>query len=195
MSNLERSSLIYSNAQKVLKQLALQEESKEFGELEFTGSYALDLMVWNDIDCQVRFKNGLDPQQGFMQLVSKLFNKKNVKNIKLINFIENKRSTMPEGLYCGINYKYKHEDWKIDIWYLPEQELEKNIQFTRRVNALLDEEKKINILDWKFTLLGNNKRIPHLASYFLYQAILFEKLHTEQEIMGFLKKNGVVGIE
>lgn len=186
-----RSKVLHQTASEVINELRLNTIFSDIGKIIFTGSYLLDLMVWKDIDCQILLRNTDDPYLAFVKMVERLFRLKAVKNIKLINFIKRRGSAMPEGLYCGIQYSYLDEDWKIDIWYLLENDFKKSKKFIDKVSDMLTDIQRKEILYWKFRILGENNRIPHLASYYLYQAILFEGLKSENQIMQYLLKNGV----
>lgn len=187
----KKSAQIRQSAEQVLAKLSLATALVDIGELGFTGSYALDLMTWNDIDCQIKLFNEEEPEQVFGEIITRLFGLKGVKNLKLINFIKNPKPTMPIGLYCGVHYHYEGEVWKIDIWYLPEKEYTTNQLFTQRILSKLTPELRETILKWKFYFMGNDSRMPHLLSYYLYQAILLQGLHEEAQIKHFLKENGV----
>ena len=52
---------IRSNAKQILESKNIDSTIREMGDLFYTGSYALDLMTWNDIDMQIVLKEGLNP--------------------------------------------------------------------------------------------------------------------------------------
>lgn len=193
MSNIQsKSKQIHTNALLVLNELQLENILSQVGRIFFTGSYALDLMVWNDIDCQVVFKEEVDPLEGFMQLVKMLFQLKGIASIKLINFNENPKNGMPKGLYLGFNYHSpKLGNWKIDVWHLNDDDFKENQRFMAALSNLLTDESRELLLQWKFQLMGDSKRVPHLGSYALYQAILFEGLNNNEDIRQYLNKQGI----
>ena len=66
----ETAQVIRANAKKILETKGVGSEIKKMGELFYTGSYALDLMTWNDLDMQVVLKEGVDPIESFSTLLS-----------------------------------------------------------------------------------------------------------------------------
>jgi len=187
------SKLIREQAQNVISELQLHERISTSGELSFTGSYELDLMVWKDIDCYITFDSEINAIKEFYKLIEIFFNLSGVSKIKLINFYQNPRLNMPQGLYCGISYCSKQFGiWKVDIWNLSLDAENKNKEFLKNAKSRLNPETKDLILYWKYKLLNNKGRLPHLASYYLYQAILFENIRKDQEIINYFKKNNVL---
>ena len=198
MNNLEKSKYLHKKATELLTNTLLPYYLQKYGEIIYTGSYDLDLMVWADIDLQIILPN--DKSKSRLEMILDISNAflldSNCKNIKLINFSLSNKPNMPKGMYLGVNFKQNDTQivWKIDVCALDEEDQKKSYEFHKQLKERLTPELSDFILQWKFKIMTKcgMTRMPQLSSYFLYQAILIYNLRTDQEIWNFLEKNGVV---
>lgn len=193
MKHLEKSKCLHNKATELLKEKKLHKLMSKYGEVIYTGSFDLDLMVWPDIDIQLVIDNNKSKLDQMLELGRELLHDSEIKHIKLINFTKTKKSGMPRGMFLGMKIKQQESpiSWKIDIWSLEDPDLEKSQEFSSKLKQNLTPELKELIIKWKFKLMGDHDRVPQLASYFLYQAILLENLRNDEDIISFLKENGV----
>jgi hypothetical protein len=190
-SHLEKASLLKESGKKLLDSKKIVEELSKFGHVKFTGSYALDLMVWPDIDMQVEIDaNTHDRIRVFSDLAYKFLQDSDFKNVKLINFTPGKKPGMPTGMYMGLTCKHNGQSWKIDIWALDPEHIHNNVNYMNQVELKLTKNLKEFIIDWKHKLLRDG-RIPQFGSYMLYKAVLFEGMKGDDEILKYLTENGV----
>jgi hypothetical protein len=190
-TNLKKSELLKKDTKKLLNSKQILQEVGKFGNVHLTGSYALDLMVWRDIDLLLEVDTNLkDRVRVFSDIAYKFLHDSDLKNIKLINFTPGKKVGMPTGMYMGLTCNYNQENWKIDIWALDSEPMNENIEFMNQVKSKLTKDLKKLIIDWKYKLLRDG-RVPQLGSYMLYKAILFEGIRREEEIFRYLQENGV----
>lgn len=190
-NHLEQASLLQQSAKQLLSSKMLIEELSKFGPVNFTGSYALGLMVWPDIDMQVEIDaSSHDRVKVFSELAYKFLQDSDFKSVKLINFTPGKKPGMPTGMYMGLTCKHNKQSWKIDIWALDPEHIKNNVNYMNQVKSKLTKDLKQFIIDWKHKLLREG-RVPQLGSYMLYKAILFEGMKGEDEILKYLIENGV----
>jgi hypothetical protein len=119
---------IRSNAKQILESKKIVSTISEMGELFYTGSFALDLMTWNDIDIQVVLKEGINPMGALGSLLKLLSKDHDFIEAQLINFQGNYKPKMPRGIYLGIKMDCPNLGglWKLDIWSLNQKDFEKN---------------------------------------------------------------------
>lgn len=189
---LIRSAEVKKSADELINSKGFDKLFSQFGSILYTGSYASNLMVWNDIDMQISLDNDAERVEEFTKISSFFLHDTDVKNIKLINFKKGKKKGMPSGMYMGVNYSLKDGvKWKVDIWSLNPEDKKRSIQFSESIDSKMSEEHRLLVLEWKFRLMGESSRVPQMASYLLYQGIILKGLTSEREIINFLEKNGV----
>jgi len=190
MVHFQKAEQLKQQADNLLRDKCIINNLSQFANLNLTGSYTLDLMVWPDIDLQIEITDkNRDRVRVFTDLAYHFLHDRDFKKINLIHFTPGKKATMPTGMYMGMNCRHGDLDWKIDIWALDPEHQAANEKYMNQVQSALTEPTRIRILDWKHRLLKDG-RVPQLGSYLLYKAILFEKLISDQEIENYLTEHG-----
>lgn len=184
---------IRKNGANLLKEKKIDEKLRSLGELYFTGSYALDLMTWNDIDMQIILKNGSDPKEVLASFFAELTRDSDFIEGQMIHFKGDYKPKMPRGVYLGFKLNAREFGglWKLDLWSLEKSDFEKNRALIEKLKQRLSDETRLLILQMKHELMKNEGRVPQMGSHFLYQAILIEELKDPALIYEFLKKNGI----
>lgn len=184
---------IRSNAKQVLESKKIDFMIREIGELFYTGSYALDLMTWNDIDIQVVLKEGVNPIEALGSIFNVLAKDPDFIEAKLIHFRGNFKPKMPRGVYLGIKMDCLDLGglWKLDIWSLAKSELEKNRILIETLTSKLDTQNRDLILELKHEMMAGSKRVPQMGSHFLYKAVLLEGMREKSSIYKYFAKQGL----
>lgn len=191
---LDAADALQLQADAVLNRLQLPSLVEEIGKLYFTGSYALKLMTWNDIDMQIALKDGLTPSTALMRLLDAFVHANHFVKAQIINFSGEYKPHWPRG-YClclKMNFPDLGGIWKFDVWVLEKNDLEKNQALVQKLKNALTEETRILILQMKNELMKQSGRVPKMGSHWLYQAILIQDLREKTVILDFLKEKGVL---
>lgn len=184
---------IHAQADAVLARLQLSSLIEQLGELYFTGSYALNLMTWNDIDIQVVVKQELAPIDALMKIMNLFVHQKNLLKASIINFVEGYKPHWPRGvcLSAKIDFPDLGGVWKFDIWALQEEDLRKNRLLLEQLRSAMGESARNLILELKYELMQHSGRVPKMGSHWLYQAVLIHGLTERGALLNFLKEKGV----
>lgn len=163
------------------------------GRLYYTGSYYLKTMTWLDIDMQLVLNSDSHPENIVLNIFKYLVEDKNVHDVRYINFTERPVSPLPRGLYIGCKCFDSEisNDWKLDLWILSEEDFLKNRNIVEKIRSEMTLEEYDVIMQIKKEWTQNYGKPPKSASYFLYQAVVFEKLHEQEPIYAYLKNKGV----
>lgn len=175
-----------NKAEEILKDLDLIKHLQKYGEVNFVGSYALNLIVKKDIDIVVT--SSMD-YQDFLEFVNYLFPLSNVYNLYLQDFRKSIHPERPQGIYCGIQYLVKPDIfWKIDVWFLPKEGngAKKLVDWVKE--RLTDENRKI-ILKIKNEML-ETKHGKEISGMDVYKAVLEHKVTDLEGFRVYLKKQG-----
>lgn len=182
-----------AQADSVLQRIKLALHIEKLGQLYFTGSYALNLMTWNDIDMQIALKEGMSPTNALLQLLGAFVHETYFVKAQVINFSEDYKPHWPRG-YClclNLNLPELGGIWKFDIWTLEQKDSEKNQTLIHRLENSLTEETRVLILQIKHELMKASGKMPKMGSYWLYQAVLIKGLRDKSVILNFLLEKGV----
>lgn len=190
---IKDSDVIFNHATKFMDTIRLPETLKQYGDPIITGSYALNTMVWNDIDLQLDPFDHLDSKEVLCQLCQYFIQQTPLIKLNVIDFYERQKPKMPKGLYVGCQIKDKTEDetWKVDIWILSKDDLNQNKQFIKRMKQMMTEDKRSLIMTLKVAMTEKYGRPPNMASYFVYQAVVDHGLTTKEEVCQFLRLKGI----
>lgn len=184
---------IRSNAKQVLESKKIDSTIRQMGELFYTGSYALDLMTWNDIDMQVVVKNGTNAIEALGSIFNHLMNDPGFIEAQIIHFRGNYKPKMPRGVYLGIKMDYPDLGgiWKLDIWSLAKQDFEKNRVLIETLKSKLDPQNRALILELKHEMMAGSERVPQMGSHFLYQAILLDGIRDKEALYKYFASQGI----
>jgi hypothetical protein len=181
-------------AQAFLKTWPFMQELASFGDIHFTGSYALDTMTWPDIDLELQLTvTTPTPSEILGRLATMLFADKRVSKVDYRNFTDHIKPGMTRGNMLGI--KVLDEAlrpfgqglyWKVDLWLL--EDAEPSRQFMEKLFAQMTPAHKELIMHYKNMWTKAYGRPPQMASYFLYQAVVFEGLKEEADILQYLRR-------
>jgi len=192
MSPSQKAKIIRENAKELIREKKIEEMIGEIGELVYTGSYALDLMTWNDLDLQIVLKKGLNPVEELGKVLLHFAYDPDIIETQMIHFKGDYKPKMPRGIYLGIQLNTPRFGglWKIDLWVLQEADFEENRELIRQLESRLTPNNRELILEIKHELMKNN-RIPQRGSHVLYQAVLFEGITEKKAIYRYLENEGV----
>ncbi len=195
---LKQQDLLQREAHKILTKLDLIKIISEFGKARIIGSLDLGLMVWRDIDIEVMVKNS--SKEDLAKIVEKLSLETSCRvdftilyNDLLI------KPNQPKGTYLGIKY-YDHlpieeqsskseKIWKIDIWFLTEENIRGSIN-TDRIKAGLTDENKMMILKVKNDFIHHPDYRKLSFSLDIYNCVLEKGVKNSEDFKKYLKEIG-----
>jgi hypothetical protein len=188
---------LHACAHSFLKTWPFMAQLASFGEIQFSGSYALDTMTWPDIDLSLDpFASTLTHGDILAELTRGLFGDTRVRKVDYRNFIHHPKSGMTQGMYLGADVldeglkPFGHGVyWKVDLWILKDPGPSR--LFLESLRAHMTPAHKDRIMAYKAAWTKAWGHPPQMASYFLYQAVVFEGLSTEEEILPYLRTKGV----
>lgn len=197
MDLMEKQADLQKEAHKILGQLQLIEKLSKYGKPEIIGSLFLGLMVWRDIDIEVENDNLTKEELG--ELVKNIILDTEYRiDFTVIYNCQFLKPHLPKGTYLGIKF-YDHlpkeeqssksdKIWKIDIWFLPKENLQGSLKTNEIKNNLTDDSKKI-ILEIKEELWQNPKYKKIITSIDIYEAVLDKGVKNLEEFKNYLKES------
>jgi hypothetical protein len=187
----EKQTGLKKEATKILSELNLEKILSKYGKVEIIGSYSLDLMTWRDIDIEVL---GDTKYENYLECVNHLFNQDKVYNLTLQDYRKSVHADRPQGIYLGIKYLFDRskgwkEMWKIDIWFLSNDDLS-SIETREYVKSKLNEQNRELILKLKTEMRENTTHGKEISGREVYYAVLDNNVKDLESLKEYLKQQG-----
>lgn len=163
--------MIKEEADMLLHEKKLLHILDAFGTPHASGSYALDLMTWRDLDIYLQADS--ISEERFFQLGSLLCNALSPARMQFRNELVAKTTGLPKGLYWGIYLGNEREGaWKIDIWAIGSGECERLLDYCNTIKRQLNENVSHTILDIKSQCWQDPEYRRTYSSSHIYDAVL-----------------------
>lgn len=167
-SLISQSKIWREEADKLLDNSNIYHLLKDFGDVEFTGSYDYDLMLGADIDIYIY----CDPDKSrgnAIKLLNTLIEQNYWNGYYFYDFFNHsseKHIDFPKSYYIGVKKDYLKYRWKLDIWFGDKKTLNINSQWIKNG---LNSAKRNSILEIKQA--RNENRIIS-QSLDIYKAVI-----------------------
>jgi len=139
---------------------------KRYGQPHYTGSYALKLMTWRDLDIYLDVNNMTEAS--FFELGGALAAALNPVKMSFRNEKLARTEGLPVGLYWGIYLN----TWKIDVWAMEHDECMQRLQYCNNIAKKLTPETIQAIIDIKSKCWQDPGYRKSFSSKDIYEAVL-----------------------
>ncbi len=182
---LELADTLHHQADQLLVDIQLVEVLSPYGAVTPTGSYYLNVMVYPDIDLYL-------PKLTVEQVFAVGGEMANHDGVVQVVF-EQGEATMPGGLYLKLRIANNAwgRPWKLDLWSLAPDLLEQKMAPMRRFRACMTPALRLQILQYKLSVLTPSLRTPMYSGYFIYKAFIDEGLTDFADITRYLVANDI----
>jgi hypothetical protein len=157
----------------------------KFGKVYFVGSYAYNLMMNGDIDIEVVRAEKFTKKE-IADIFTKLYLSDKFRSYFLKGNWSDPRlgEEFPNGNYIGLKEKVAGESWKIDIWFMSEEEFYQRAKNTAFICQEITAAQRELILALK--KYKNDQNI-YFTGYQIYELVLQGKVKNLQEFKVYLK--------
>jgi hypothetical protein len=184
---LVRQAALQAEAASVLADLDLFSVLGRAGRPVQTGSVALGLMVWRDIDVTI-----LCPRLEVATVLEPhcaLASHRGVRQVQFRNDTGawNVDPAYPDGLYLGVDYGTAGgHDWKLDLWFLLEGTTQYDLRHIETLPPRLTPVTRLAILRIKDAWYTRPAYRSQVRSYDIYEAVLDHGVRTPAEFEAHL---------
>lgn len=179
---LDKSRLVKEEADFLLHKYNLVKILQQYGNVRFTGSYELDLMLKKDID--ISLVNDNLSVEKFTELGKELIDKLETPSVYYRNTRITPVENRPENsLYWGI----KTGDWFFDIWAMSNKVYQRAEKYIDRIKSKINDRNKKTILSLKNEFIDNNTYGKLFSSRELYDAVLNFDVTTSDQFYSYLE--------
>jgi hypothetical protein len=185
----ELSLQLRAEAEVLLRERGLTELLGRYGRLVPHGSFALDLMVWRDLDLYLCAEAEALTITRFFELGAQLTSLLDVQRLHFRDERETRSPGLPAGLYWGVHSADEPPGpWKIDIWAVDPGELRRLMSYQERVESALTPESRRIILDIKTALHNHPDYRRGFGAKDIYDAVLESGV---RDLPGFCSRLGL----
>ena len=185
-SLIQLNSTIKAEADKIFFAHGLLDILNSFGTPHITGSYALDLMTWRDLDIYLQVDNF--SQTDFFKLGGKISAAFNPVKMSFRNELIAQTKGLPTGLYWGIYFGNERVGaWKLDIWAVNTTECQRLIQYCADIQQKLTPETVSDILNIKSQCWQDPEYRRSYSSADIYDAVLEKNVSSIESFRKYLK--------
>ena len=189
MDELEKLNLtLKTEANEILHDYGLLRILNKYGNPIITGSHALNLMTWRDLD--IYLEANKISEDRFFELGKEILLSLKPERMHFRNEFIMKSIDLPVGLYWGVYTTLKFSGvWKIDIWAMSSDQ---TILYLKKFNDL---KSKFNINNRNTILRIKNHFFKHpeyrkkFSSMDIYHAVIEEDIKSIKEFSEWLGKN------
>jgi hypothetical protein len=184
--------LIHKEADEILYEKGLLSLLKKFGTPHITGSYALNLMTWRDLDIYLETEN--ISEENFFKLGAEINSEFNPVKMSYRNELISQTEGLPVGLYWGIYLGNERKGaWKIDIWAVNAKECRQRLKFCDDIAAKLTPSSREIILAIKSECWQDPEYRRSYSSKDIYEAVLASHVKNINEFKEVLKAKNIRG--
>lgn len=181
---LRREQALRQEADAVVADLRLVQQLSELGDPVRTGSSALGLMVWRDIDLTVVCANTLG-DGGVIALAGWLALQPSVRQVTYRDDTGGwnvEPEKYPDGLYIQVRYQLvPGQEWHLDIWFVTEPDRMPDLSHLRTIPPQLDPLRRLAILRIKDAWRCKPEYGSKVTGYDIYTAVLDRGVRTPEE--------------
>ncbi len=183
---IKRASRLRQEADSVLKEVRLYDILSPYGQVVFTGSYFLDLMMYPDIDVYLSQTSIAEAFSVGSQFASSAL-------VYQVVFQKSRTPDLPGGLYlkARIDYGDWERPWKIDIWFITDAVIEAKMVEMQRFKERMTHNLREQILRYKHSILTDAGRTPMYSGYFICKAFIDEGMSDSQDVTQYLQDSGI----
>ncbi|MBE2201494.1 MAG: hypothetical protein IAE79_22975 [Anaerolinea sp.] len=184
--SLQRSARLKREADFILQAVSLYEIVRPYGRITPTGSYYLDVMAYPDIDLYLSKVSVAELFAIGGQLAA-------CDMVYQVVFEKSQTTRLPGGLYLKprIRYGEWERPWKIDIWSLADEVIDRQMAEIHRFKQTMTAEIRERIIRYKHTILTDSRRTPMYSGYHIYKAFIDEGLTDFQAVTAYLVAQGI----
>lgn len=158
-----------------------------FGIPHYTGSYALYLMTWRDLDIYLESEDL--PEEKFFGLGSRIATQFHPVKMSFRNERIAKTPGLPNGLYWGIYLGNERAGaWKIDVWGMDKGECQQRLEYCNDLLKRISDPDRLKILEIKSKCWQDTMYRRSYSSSDIYAAVLDKGVDNFEQFRKWLQK-------
>ena len=162
---------------------------RRFGTPHVSGSYALRLMTWRDLDIYLEMRP--PDRKTFLELGRQLGEALTPRKLSFTDHLDFPSTEAVRGLYWGVRTdEASRGGWKIDIWGVEPSVCADRVSACESLAARIDAAARVAILTIKNEICRRPGYRDRITSQDVYDAVLVGGATTVEEFRAFLNAAG-----
>ena len=175
-----------TEADALLESRGLRRLIEQHAPIHVVGSYALELMVWRDLDVLMDAP-GITVEE-FFDLGKSITTALSPWKMFFTNNRDHEGAPEPRGLYWGIRLgDIKTGSWKIDLWAFEPEDTRQKILEYEHLKGRLNQQNRLTILRLKSQLWRDARYRDQVTSQDIYHAVLEHKAHSLADFWSYIR--------
>ncbi len=181
---LERDRELRAEADALVERCGVLEILRQYGTPHLSGSYALQLMTWRDLDIYLETA----PDVGsFLDLARELGERLSPRRLSYIDHLHFPATEGVTGLYLGVRTDdLPRGGWKMDIWGLAPEVCAERLSYCASLAARIDDAARTAILRIKTEVCRHPAYRDAITSHDVYEAVLTAGAATAEEFWSYV---------
>jgi hypothetical protein len=176
-----------TEADTLLEQRGLRALLETHAPIHVVGSYALELMVWRDLDL-ILDAPGISLEE-FFDIGRKITLALAPWKMFFTDNRDHAGGRYPRGLYWGIRLgDIAQGAWKIDLWAFEPEETRSKVDDCRRLRHRLNHLNRLRILDLKSQLWRDPRYRDEITSQDIYDAVLDHRASSVADVWAYVQR-------
>jgi hypothetical protein len=176
-----------AEADRLLLGKGLHSLLEKYGQVHLTGSYALKLMAWRDLDIYLVAEEL--PVSEFFRLGWQIANLLSPTKMSFRNERVARTEGLPQGLYWGIYLGNERAGaWKIDLWAINREQFIVLDEFCKEIERRLTASSRLKILQIKAQCWMKPGYRRTFSSRDIYDAVLAEEVEDLDAFERYLQR-------
>jgi hypothetical protein len=190
---MSTSTPLRDEADRVLFEKGLLALLQKYGEPHVSGSYALDLMVWRDLDVYLQAE--AMSERRFFELGGRIAELLAPSRMHFRNERIGQTVGLPHGLYWGVYFEVAESRlWKLDIWCVPGEECRRLLAHCENIQARVTPATREIILVIKSACWQHPEYRSGFSSQDIYTAVLEDGISTLDAFREYLSRTKGISV-
>lgn len=175
-----------AEADELLQSRGLRALLEEHAPIHVVGSYALELMVWRDLDILMDAP-GITVDE-FFDLGKRITAALSPWKMFFTNNRDHEGTPYPRGLYWGIRLgDVKKSAWKIDLWAFESAQSREKVRECEHLKGRLNQQSRLTILRLKSQLWYDPRYRDQVTSQDIYDAVLDHQAQSFTDFWSYVR--------
>ena len=158
-----------------------------------TGSYALDLMTWRDLDINLQSPDMREER--FFELGGRIAVALRPSRMQFRNERIARTPGLPSGLYWGVHAAFPEQRiWKIDVWWVPSEECRRLLRHCDDIARRLTPSARTAILQIKARCCEHPEYRYGFSSQDIYTGVLDDGIETFDQFRAYLQERKGISV-
>ncbi len=181
---IDQDRALRADADALLQRYGLLDMLRVHGKPRISGSYAMRLMTWRDLDIYLAMPEV--SVERFLELGQKIATTLRPRKASFTDHVNFPSTEGIAGLYWGIHTGMLNDGgWKIDLWGVPADVASERVAYCDKIDAAMTNEMRRHVLAIKHVVCRHPRYRDTVTSQDVYDAVMTGGATTVEEFWSY----------